>query len=295
MGAGFEVVAAFDHWAPAVKVYRHNFSHPMIDGDLQDTAVQAQIKPYRPEMIIGGPPCQDFSSAGKRDESLGRADLTLTFAQIVADVRPPWFVMENVERIKSSAVLRAAKAIFANAGYGLSEAVLNASLCGVPQHRKRYFLVGELGGQDRALLVYVERDLAPTPMTIFDYLGHDLGIEYYYRHPHSYQRRGIFSIYEPSPTIRGVNRPIPSNYQLHENDAAPLSDALRPLTTHERSLLQTFPPDFTFVGTKTDVEQLIGNAVPVKQAEYVARAIRAYLHDKSLNRVVPEPTQLQLF
>jgi DNA (cytosine-5)-methyltransferase 1 len=120
-------------------------------------------------------------------------------------------------------------------------------------------------------------------MTIKDYLGNSLGIEHYYRHPRSYQRRGIFSINEPSPTIRGVNRPIPKNYQSHSGDTAPISDKIRSLTTIERSYLQTFPKNFIFEGTKTDLEQMIGNAVPVKLAEYVANCLKEYLESKQVN------------
>jgi DNA (cytosine-5)-methyltransferase 1 len=121
-------------------------------------------------------------------------------------------------------------------------------------------------------------------MTIRQYfreIGKDLDIEYYYRHPRSYQRRGIFSIDEPSPTIRGVNRPIPKTYKPHPGDSAPISSAIRPLTTVERSYLQTFPENFIFKGSKTDIEQMIGNAVPVKLAEYVSRCLAQYIADSS--------------
>jgi len=295
MNAGFEIVAAFDHWLAAVQVYRLNFDHPCVEIDLQTPSAYEVVAGYKPDMIIGGPPCQDFSSAGKRDESLGRADLTLTFAELVARIRPAWFVMENVERIRSSAVLKDAKQIWRGAHYGLSAMTLNASLCGVPQNRKRYFLIGELNGQDNALLPYLQRGLAKKPMTVFDYLGDRLGIEYYYRHPRSYKRRAIFSIYEPSPTVRGVNRPIPANYKPHSGDAAPLTEDLRPLTTIERSYIQTFPDTFRFEGTKTDLEQMIGNAVPVKLAEYVAKAIQTYIRDKAQGQRAVVPVQLRLF
>ena len=89
-------------------------------------------------------------------------------------------------------------------------------------------------------------------------------------------RRGIFSIYEPSATIRGVNRPIPKGYSKHEGDPVDITEDLRPLTTKERSLIQTFPKEFIFDGTKTDLEQIIGNAVPVKLAEIIAIAINKY-------------------
>lgn len=54
---------------------------------------------------------------------------------------------------------------------------------------------------------------------------------------------------------------------------------MRPLTTRERSYLQTFPDDFIFAGSKTDLEQMIGNAVPVKLAEYVAKCLLMYIED----------------
>lgn len=100
-------------------------------------------------------------------------------------------------------------------------------------------------------------------------------------------RRGIFSIDEPSPTIRGVNRPIPKTYRQHPGDAALLSKQIRALTTIERSYLQTFPETFIFEGSKTDLEQMIGNAVPVKLAEYVARCLLDYKRDRALDRNAP--------
>jgi len=94
--AGFEILAAFDKWEPAVKVYRDNFNHPIYDTDLGSEEGLEFVKNLKPQMIIGGPPCQDFSSAGKRDETLGRADLTISYANIVSSAKPEWFVMENV-------------------------------------------------------------------------------------------------------------------------------------------------------------------------------------------------------
>ena len=280
INTGFNVVAAFDHWKPAIENYRRNFDHPIIQYDLgnyeKDCAVFRQ---FQPDMVIGGPPCQDFSSAGKRDESLGRANLTLSFAEIVTTIRPKWFVMENVDRAEKSEIVTQAKKIWREAGYGLSQKILNASLCNVPQQRKRLFIIGELDGVDGAILPYLENGLASQPLTIRAALEEKIGVEFYYRHPRSYKRRAVFSIDEPSPTIRGVNRPIPKGYPGHAGDATPISSDLRPLTTKERSLIQTFPEQFQFVGTKADIEQLIGNAVPVKLAEYVAKAIQTYTQE----------------
>ena len=76
--AGFDVVAAFDNWDASIGVYMKNFSHPIKKEDLSDVESSINnIREFRPEMIIGGPPCQDFSSAGKRNEDNGRGDLTV--------------------------------------------------------------------------------------------------------------------------------------------------------------------------------------------------------------------------
>ena len=165
-------------------------------------------------------------------------------------------------------------------GYGLTEIVLDASRCGAPQKRKRFFCIGGLNEDDGFLLDRLTAGLSDHDMTVREFFGESLGFEYYYRHPRNYSRRAIFSIDEPAPTMRGVNRPVPKGYPGHPNDACPVSDSLRALTTEERALFQTFPADFHWCGTKTDKEQMIGNAVPVKLGEYVARTLREYIEGK---------------
>jgi DNA (cytosine-5)-methyltransferase 1 len=279
--AGFDVVAGFDHWELAVNTYQKNFKHPAFLADLANIQeVFDIIKEFQPNIIVGGPPCQDFSSAGKRDETLGRGDLTISFSEIVAVIKPQFFIMENVDRFVKSRKYQEAKQLFKSAGYGLSEKILDASLCGVPQSRKRFFWIGELGGEDQKIEPYFNHNLADQPLTIrqyFNSIGKTLEVDHYYRHPRSYKRRGVFSIDEPSPTVRGVNRPIPKTYKPHPGDSALLSSNVRPLTTIERSYLQTFPDHFVFEGSKTNLEQLIGNAVPVKLAEYVGRCLTQYI------------------
>ncbi len=292
--AGFEIAAAFDWWEPSIKVYRANFDHPIFQKDLSDIEDYSVFSNFEPDIIIGGPPCQDFSSAGKRNEDLGRGDLTISFAEIISHVRPEWFVMENVERIIKTRKLQEAKSILKSAGYGLSVQVLDASFCGVPQARKRFFMVGHLLSKDGFLDEYLTKNQNRKPMTVKDYFGDSLDIEFYYRHPRSYQRRGVYSIHEPSATIRGVNRPLPKGYPQHEGDACEITPELRPLTTAERSYIQTFPKGFRFLGNKTDVEQMIGNAVPVNLAKYVALCIQEYQRDRAKNQVRRPAKQMQL-
>ena len=270
--AGVDVLAAYDNWKAALDIYRANFSHPAFQADLNDPATETTLAKWKPDLIFGGPPCQDFSIAGKR--KLGeRANLTIRFAEIVSSLRPEWFVMENVYNIERMPILPKAIAIFKAAGYGLTQRVLDASLCGVPQKRMRFVLVGHMGDEDGFLGPALDGGLSKKPMTLHDYLGDTLGTEFYYMHPRSYNRRAVFSIHEPSATIRGINRPIPDNYKRHPADKADISAGVRALTTKERSYIQTFPESFQFPGAKSDVERAIGNAVPVKLAEYVANAI----------------------
>ena len=300
--AGFEAVAAFDNWEPAIQVYGDNFSHNIHKLDLSNWQESlTTLNAYQFDMIIGGPPCQDFSHAGKRNEDLGRADLTVSFAQIVAHTKPQWFVMENVDRTVKSQRYRQAGEILREAGYSLTQRILDANQCGVPQKRKRLFLIGEFGlsisEDSRSLASYLDNNLTTEPMSVRDYFGDSLGITDYYRHPRNYSRRAVFSVDEPSPTVRGVNRPIPKTYKMHPKDTAPISENVRPLTTLERSYLQTFPKDFDFTGSKTDLEQMIGNAVPVKQAEYIARCVSTYISEKEngLEPIDQKSVQLLLF
>lgn len=286
MDAGFDIVAGFDFWDEAIEVYKRNFNHPVIKQDLMNVEeASKKICDYAPEMIIGGPPCQDFSSAGKRNENNGRGDLTVAYAKIISAICPEWFVMENVERIKKTQKLACAIKIYKESGYGLTHAVLDASLCGVPQKRKRFVLIGHLNSPDGFMDVQLVEKCAKKSMTVAEYFGTELDIQYYYRHPRSYVRRGIFSVDEPSPTIRGVNRPMPNNYKLHPKDPVSSKNGIRPLTTKERSMIQTFPKDFVFLGSKTNQEQMIGNAVPVNLGKYIAEAIKSYIaNSKSQNK-----------
>lgn len=276
--AGIELVAAFENWPFAADCYRNNFQHQVFETDLFDTenAINT-ILPFKPDLIIGGPPCQDFSIAGNREEGK-RANLTISYAKIVVAIAPRFFVMENVERASSSQAYATAKALFKANGYGLTERVLNACYYGVPQSRKRFFCIGIKDAPDNAIDGFLTGTQAVLPMTIRKYYEQNnmvLPFEHYYRHPRTYTRRGIFSVDEPAPTIRGVNRPRPAQYQRHAKDSSDPMHA-RSMTAYERAIIQTFPENFIWPEPSANTEQMIGNAVPVILAEHVARSIISY-------------------
>ena len=279
--AGFDVLCGLDSWQWAVETYNKNFEHPCINIDVGDVeAVEDVLAPFfevsdvglRPG-IVGGPPCQDFSSAGKRVEG-SRAGLTEKFAEVVGLLRPGFVVMENVPQALKAQSYQSALSMLRDTGYEVDTVVLDASKCGVPQRRKRLFALGFEDGEildDVLESLHGEQD--SKSMTVRDYFGKDLDFEHYYNPPRSYARRGVFSVDEPAPTIRGVNRPVPPGYESHRGDTAPVNE-VRALTSRERARIQTFPDWFEFVGARTNVEQLIGNAVPVNLAAFVAERVR---------------------
>lgn len=285
--AGFDIVAAFDGWQSALTCYNANFQHEAQQMDLNDVdhAVEV-IADLHPNIIIGGPPCQEFSNAGRREEGQ-RADLTLRYAEIITRVLPEYFVMENVPQVQTSNAYTNARALYVQSGYGLTEVVLDASKCGVPQKRTRFFCIGALNTPNNFLLERIFEHHIGSPLSVEEYFAQNqipLDIQAYYRHPTTYSRRGVFGVNEVAPTVRGVNRPRPATYNRHPNDAV-TEDELQnvtKLTLRQRATIQSFPEGFVFEGlgiAQCDLEQMVGNAVPVLLAEFVATRLREYIED----------------
>jgi len=112
-------------------------------------------------LLVGGTPCQSFSIAGLRgglDDQ--RGNLALTYCRILHKFRPRWFVWENVPGVLSSNGGRDFGSILgamAELGYGISYRILDAQFLGVPQRRRRVFVVGHLGNWRRAAEVLFQR------------------------------------------------------------------------------------------------------------------------------------------
>src|SRR3989338_5010914 len=292
--AGFKIVKSYDNWDKAVETYKTNMpDHPVELIDLKelmnDNNPELQLlKKINPEVIMGGPPCQDFSSAGKRNGNGHRGNLTPLFAEIVVKIQPRLVIMENVSEIRNTGEeqLTKAKKILKENGYGITAAILNASDFGVPQNRKRFFLIARKNGKDNEISEHLESQ-KKNKKSVRQYFEENKislnGTEHFYRHPRSYNRRGIFSIDELSPTIRGVNRPIPKTYKTHSLDTEKNINKVRPLTIQERAIIQTFPKKFKFSGNKTEIEQQIGNAVPPLLALAIANAIKSFEKKSLLN------------
>lgn len=217
--AGFEIVNAFDAWPVAVENYNRNIGSHAKVVDLGDIlGIVPELLRLAPDMICGGPPCQDYSSAGRREEA-DNAKLTLAFAILVATVRPAWFVMENVTNAARSSTWQEARKVLKRAGYGLTESKIDASRYGVPQSRRRLFVVGRQGERDGFLASSIAA-AATQPMTLRDMFGSTVPAAMYFPAT-SDARRSIWGPDEPAPTIRERSiRPLPVSYRPHPDDAA---------------------------------------------------------------------------
>lgn len=147
--AGYDVVAGIDHWQDALDTFAFNHTNSKaIKADLFNTSpsqIAKQIETTNIDVIVGGPPCQGFSIAGKRLIDDERNQLYKSFVEFVAYFKPKAFIMENVPNIISMGKGTVKDEIiedFTNLGYTVTYKILLASEFGVPQNRRRAFFVG---------------------------------------------------------------------------------------------------------------------------------------------------------
>lgn len=143
--SGMQCLLASDHWGDAVQTYRHNMpNHPVIEADIRDISVAQLTRtlPQKPDWIVGGPPCQGYSTVGKRDRTDPRNVLFLEFRRIVKGLRPSGFVIENVLGLKDMSFEQEVADSFRELGYRVNFMVLTAAEHGVPQLRRRVVFVG---------------------------------------------------------------------------------------------------------------------------------------------------------
>lgn len=151
--AGFNIVAAFDLDPINVEYHKKNF--PRTQTFKEDVATlsaesireKASLGDRTIDVLFGGPPCQGFSEIGQRRNGDVRNQLIVEFARLVAELRPRYFVVENVRGLLygySKATLQAFLTKVRSAGYEVVEPirVLDATEHGVPQKRKRAFILG---------------------------------------------------------------------------------------------------------------------------------------------------------
>lgn len=346
--SGFNIVVANDIWAPAGLTYKAN--HPKVKYIVEDIAKINGDKllkdtKYNKEdidVIIGGPPCQGFSTLGKRFIDDPRNKLFKEYVRIVSDIKPKFFVMENVSGILSmekGKVLQNIIESFNNIGYQVKYKVLNAAEYGVPQQRERaifigtrldinivfpkktHSLIGEEGYQ-KALTIWDA--ISDLPQSDCEEL-----IKYVCEPQNSYQKamrknNKVITHHKPSihndkakkmmsyipagmsawdikdmpedlkPTSGYGNtyarlKPDEPGMTITRNFACISSSRCihpylnRGLTAREAARIQSYPDDYIFKGSKSDIHIQIGNSVPPLLGEKIADSIKYMLLDYQNN------------
>ncbi|TXD85268.1 DNA (cytosine-5-)-methyltransferase [Subsaximicrobium wynnwilliamsii] len=301
---GFEQVFSVDIEPNFCKTYTHNFpEHLLIEKDiceLSDAEIDALKEFDNIDVIIGGPPCQGFSIAGNIGRKFvddPRNRLFTEFVRVVKVVKPKFFVMENVARLYTHNQGETRQEIirdFEKLGYHVACEILNSADYGVPQVRKRAIFIGRLHEQsiefpakEVANYVSVKQALSHYPKLES---GETSSVPNHIAMSHSDQMLNKMSYV----TDGGDRNEIPvkirpksgdvRKYIKYASDKPSVCvtgdmrkifhyDQNRALTVRELAKLQSFPDDFVFKGTRISQQQQVGNSVPPKMAEAIAKVI----------------------
>lgn len=288
--AGCETVVAVDNDYESCKTLRYN--RP--DWDVFEGDIREFVPAYDDiDIVIGGPPCQGFSSAGKGNPQDPRNFLWKEYLRVVEAVKPRAVVIENVSGLKHrrngdhlSGILSALEAL----GYEFAMDVLNAAEFGVPQARRRLFVIGLLHGTPSLPSPTSPKKIATVREAIGDLQGKvDVSINHVppSHAPHVVERweklkagetdpnyrRARLDYDKPSHTIRAGGGYGPNGNHLAGFHPPIHPTEPRQLTVREAARIQSFPDDWILQGSKTAQGRQIGNAVPVKLAEAVAHHV----------------------
>jgi DNA (cytosine-5)-methyltransferase 1 len=152
--AGWTCLSAIDAWDDAVETYRSNIhGQPAHSVDIHDVngAWLKENLAQRPDWVVGGPPCQGWSTVGKRLWDDERNELFTEFMRVVRLLEPDNFLIENVLGLRDMGAAPDVRALFEGIGYTVSFHVVRAATFGVPQMRRRVLFIGSKQG-----LVYGE-------------------------------------------------------------------------------------------------------------------------------------------
>lgn len=325
--AGFNVVWANEFDKDIWETYEKNHPHTFLDKrDIR------KISPTEiPDCIgiIGGPPCQSWSEAGKQkgmnDE---RGQLFLDYIRLLKDKQPLFFLAENVSgmlHVKHQMAIVNIITAFEKAGYNVSYKLLNTMYYNVPQDRKRVIFVGYRSDLKKQFNFDCLARRLPIPtlkQAIWNLQNSAMPAIQKSKTNllcsvpnHEYMQGGFSSIYmsrnrvrpwdEPSFTIQAGGRHAPihpqANRMIHVCKDKWVFDPNSPqpyrrLSIRECARIQTFPDNFVFYYEElSSAYKMIGNAVPVNLAYSVAQAIKLdILNPQKCKEVKKIPLQLSL-
>ncbi len=308
--AGFKNLLAVEFNKDFAETYKKNFPrHNLIVDDIKNVTEQQIydiIKNEKVDVIIGGPPCQGFSIAGNIGRNFiddDRNRLFKEFVRFVKIIKPRVFVLENVaamERHDKGKTIKEIVSSFKEIGYDTKYKVLNAVNFGVPQERRRIFIVGTLGENNFEYPQEINKIV--TVKDAIDDLPKLENGETSEIPNHTAMKHSAQMLEKMSYVSDGGNRnDIPENLRPKSGDSRKYIryDSKKPsfcvtgdmrkifhysqnraLTCRELARLQTFPDSFVFLGNTGKVQQQIGNAVPVLLASKIALQVKEVLDNE---------------
>lgn len=314
--AGVKINLCLDNDALVERTHKRNFPHiPFMNADIREVSYDS-LKKYlndgSVDIVIGGPPCQGFSTIGKRVSSnpLVRAqhdprnELVITYAKLINAIKPKFIVMENVKGIltmQKGEYLKTVLSELRKAGYSVDYKLINMADYGVPQIRERVIILGNRLGLP---VSFPPPDHSNNPqdglpgwvpcwsvledlVAMKDNPGFNhVALKHTEKNIARYQmipEGGRLpekdlpnELYRKNfgNTYKRLNRNRPALTMVPGNDAFPIHPSLhRSLTVREAARIQTFPDTVIFEGNRRQQGHQVGNAVPPLFSQKLANFI----------------------
>lgn len=285
----------------------------ILSADIRDLVGADLALDVKLDLVVGGPPCQAFSSSGKQLSVLDpRGTLVGEFVRIVHELRPRMFLFENVRGLVTArdsigepgGVIRQLLDQFHELGYSCRATLLNSADFGAHQRRVRCFIVGSMQGtaplypepthqktadifyaQWRSLRSFLDEHYDPNEDSYTlptENLGRQLrdlpdgaGLKSPGRAENT--RPGGHWGYRQGTFIADLDLPARTVTGSASQDWVRWEGVLRRLTLNEVKLLQGFPQDWEILGTKAQRFKQVGNAVPTVLGKLLGDMIRTFL------------------
>jgi DNA (cytosine-5)-methyltransferase 1 len=312
---GCTITLCIDNNVIVEKTHKRNFSHiPFINRDISLISIK-EIKSYVSgivDIIIGGPPCQGFSTIGnrvssdpnKRNKSDSRNNLVHAYARIVSNIKPKFIVMENVKGIltmKGGRYLETVLSELRSAKYNVDYKLVNVADYGIPQIRERVIILGNRLGlpvtfpepthSDNPEDVLLPWNTCWSVLCDLESLNDNPEFNHVaLKHtPTNIERYKLIpeggrlpesslppELYRKNfgNTYKRLNKNRPALTMVPGNDAFPIHPTLhRSLTVREAARIQTFTDTIIFEGNRRQQGHQVGNAVPPMFSELLAKFI----------------------
>ena len=322
--AGISVLVSTDIEPCSESTHKRNWpNRPFLRADIRRISAEQLLDladGVKPDLIVGGPPCQGFSTLGDKLSSDPRNDLFNAYARLVADLDPKFLLIENVKALVTMYKGQFQQNIiktFSNLGYTMYRTIVNTADYGVPQIRHRVIFFGTKLGNPFAFprpTHGIGEELLPYE-TVNDWIidlveaGEEVPNHIALQHSEKVIARyglipegGKLPAPELLPeairrsnfgnTYKRLHRDKPSLTLVPGNNAFPIHPVLnRSLTPREAARLQTFPDNFVFDGDRRRQCILVGNAVPPKLAYVLAKSVIAHNDDAVAPQLGNQPVE----